>query len=145
MRHRYYGRKLNRDIKERKALFRSLIDSLIVYRKIKTTYTKAKSIQSLTEKLVTLAKSTDSNSKRFLGSYISHKKTQDIFVTDIVPKLKDKVGGYIRIRRIGRRPGDGSEEVFMEWTIPEDARPKKEDKLTKVTKKENIKEKKVSK
>jgi len=56
MRHRVFGRKLNRDVKARKALFKNLINALIEHQEIKTTEAKAKAIKGLVDKFVSRAR-----------------------------------------------------------------------------------------
>lgn len=116
MRHQVFGRKLNRDVKERKALFRSLVSALITKGKIKTTLAKAKAIRGLTEKLVTLAKKKSSAGRMKLTSFLIKSDLVKNITEVIAPKFLDRKGGYVRIRRIGQRIGDSAEEVFLEWT-----------------------------
>lgn len=134
MRHQVFGRHLNRDIKERKALFRSLIASLIIHGRIKTTVAKAKAIRGLAEKLVTQAKEGTTSSVRRLTSFLTKKEISDKLITKIAPLFKERFGGYLRIRRIGQRQGDRSEEVFLEWTAQE--KKKEPVKPVKLEKKE---------
>lgn len=117
MRHRVFGRKLNRDIKERKALFRSLARSLILNGKIKTTSAKAKAIASLMEKLVTKAKDGSRQSLIQIMSFLNKKEPIKKLTDEIAPLFKDKMGGFIRTIKLGRRSGDNAEEVLMEWTV----------------------------
>ena len=131
MKHRYFGRKLNRDIKERKALFRSLVIALIDKGKIRTTVAKAKAIQGLVEKLVTKAKEDTDAATRQLTSFLTRKEIISKLTIDIMPRFKDRVGGYVRIRKLGKRFGDGAEEVVMEWSVPEPEKKKEEGKKVK--------------
>ena len=55
MRHRIHHRKLNRTSEHRKALLRSLAQSLVEHGRITTTLPKAKTIRPYVERLVTLA------------------------------------------------------------------------------------------
>lgn len=140
MRHQVFGRKLNRDVKERKALFRSLVSALIIKGKIKTTLAKARAIRGLVEKLVTLAKKDTCATRMKLHSFLIKRDLVQKIVKDIASKFTDRKGGYIRIRRIGQRIGDSAEEVFMEWTYA-----KEEIKSPKSTaKKPEIKKEKKS-
>lgn len=140
MRHQVFGRKLNRDVKERKALFRSLVSALIIKGKIKTTLAKARAIRGLVEKLVTLAKKDTSATRMKLHSFLIKRDLVQKIIKDIASKFSDRKGGYIRIRRIGQRIGDNAEEVFMEWTYA-----KEEIKSPKTTaKKTEIKKEKKS-
>ena len=55
-RHGYRGTKFGRERDARRALLKSLADSLILRESIETTLPKAKEVASYTEKLVTKAK-----------------------------------------------------------------------------------------
>ena len=117
MRHRVFGKKLGRDIKERKALFRSLVSSLILYGRIKTT------------------------SMSILMSFFNRKEPVKKLLDEIAPRFKDKIGGYIRMIRLGTRTGDNAQEVLMEWTVKEEPKAKIQKALPKT--KTQIKKQKV--
>lgn len=141
MRHQVFGRKLNRDVKERKALYKSLVISLVKYGKIETSYAKAKAIVRLVEKLVTKAKENTDASISQLSSFLIHKDIKDKLLKTVAPVMKDKQGGYTRIRKSGKRIGDGSELAVLEWSLPvKEKSPKPE---TKEEKKPVVSEKKV--
>lgn len=118
MRHSNLGKKLNRDTKKRKALFRSLIGALIVHDRITTTVARAKAIRSLAEKLVTHAKDNSSGAVIKLSSFLVKRELIDKLRNDIAPRFEEKLGGYLRIIRTGRRQGDNSEEAIVEWSLP---------------------------
>lgn len=120
MRHQVFGRKLNRDIKERKALFKSLVIALISHGKIKTTLAKAKAIQRLAEKMVTHAKGGSDSAVRQVSSFLTKRDVINKLIREIAPRFKKTAGGYLRLRRIGKRVGDASEEVILEWSIAEE-------------------------
>jgi|SRR3989344_2846921 len=141
MRHRVFGKKLGRDIKERKALFRSLVSSLILYGRIKTTYAKAKAIISLIEKLVTKAKDGSRSQINQIYSFLNRKEPVKKLLDEIAPRFKDKIGGYIRMIRLGTRTGDNAQEVLMEWTVKEEPKAKIQKALPKT--KTQIKKQKV--
>ena len=56
MRHRMYGRKLNRTSTHRKAMFANMAAALIKHEQIKTTAPKAKDLRRYVERLITLGK-----------------------------------------------------------------------------------------
>ena len=64
MRHKLAHRKLNRTASHRKAMFANMASSLIEHEQIVTTLPKAKELRPIVEKLVTLAKKGDLNSRR---------------------------------------------------------------------------------
>lgn len=115
MRHHIFGRKLGRDIKERNALFRSLIDALITHGKIETTLAKARAIRSETEKLVTHARNGTVSAKRKISFFVPKKSSFDRLMNDIGPRFMGRPGGYLRMHRIQTRPGDNGQKVVLEW------------------------------
>lgn len=148
MLHKTFGWKLNRDVKERKALFRSLIIALIQYGKIETTVVKAKAVSRIADKLVTKAKENTDASIRKLSSFLTQKEAINKMRKEIAPKFLKRQGGYVRIRRTGIRSGDGTQKVTLEWSekveeTKEPVKAKKEvKKVTKKAVKKEIKEKK---
>ena len=72
MRHAVAGYKLNRTRDHRRAMFRNMAIALFTHEQITTTHTKAKAVQPLVEKLITLARSGDLASRRRVESYIGN-------------------------------------------------------------------------
>ena len=72
MRHQVFGKKLNRDVKERKALFKSLIIALISFGRIHTSIAKAKAVARLAEKLVTKAKEGSDLAVRQVSAFLTN-------------------------------------------------------------------------
>lgn len=108
---KYFSRKFT----ARKALFRGLIVSLVEHGRIKTTVDKAKEIRRHVEKAITLGKKGDLATRRLLTSRIANEGTVDTILTDISKRMMDRPGGYTRIIKIGRRPGDTAEMAFLEF------------------------------
>lgn len=143
MRHQVFGKKLNRDVKERKALFKSLVLALIKSGKIKTSLARAKAVSRLVEKLVTKAKNGSEAAINQLSSFLNRKEAVDKLVKEVAPKFKTKVGGYLRIRRVNtRRKGDATEEVLLEWS--EDIKMIEKEDRTKIQNKKRKNEKSKS-
>lgn len=155
MRHQVFGKRLNRDVKERKALFKSLINALIFHGRIKTTLAKAKAIQRIAEKLVTKSKNDTERVYSQILAFLSQKDSVNKLIKEIGPRFKNTPGGYLRLRRIGKRIGDATEEVILEWSKkeekksgvkPEKAEEKKVEKSKKTVKdKKVVKKEKISK
>lgn len=132
---KYFSRKFN----ARKALLRGLMISLVEHGRIKTTVTKAKELRRHIEKAITLGKKDDLATRRLLMSRVPNKETVTSIVTDISKRMADRPGGYTRIIKIGRRPGDTSEMAFIEfvdydWTKAAGAGDEKAAKGAKATK-----------
>src|SRR5882762_3358277 len=113
MKNQIFGRQLQRDTHERKALFNSLMSALIVHESIKTTEAKAKAIKGQIEKFVTKAK-TDSQAQRRLQAHFSHDVLQKL-LNDVAPRFVNRPGGYTRIIRLGKRLRDNAKMVMLEW------------------------------
>lgn len=118
MRHHKNFRSLGRPRNQRKALLRSLAYSLIKHGRITTTQAKAKELRPFVEKLVTKARSEKINTvarKRHLLALLGNERTADILEKDIAPRYKDRDGGYTRILKLPRRPGDAAEMAIIEF------------------------------
>lgn len=116
MRKRVFGYQLKRDKNERKALFRSLISSLIEKNEIQTTLSKAKAIQAQFEKLVTKAKKGTLPDRRVALRFLTKKELVNRLFEVIAPVFKNRNGGYTRIIRIRTRRGDGATLVKISFT-----------------------------
>ncbi|HYM64859.1 MAG TPA: 50S ribosomal protein L17 [Candidatus Sulfotelmatobacter sp.] len=115
MKKKVFGRKFKRDKNERTALFKSLMSSLVMNEKIKTTEEKAKAIRPQIEKLITKAKKGENSAKLVLEKNLS-KEAFDKMVKDLGPRFAKRQGGYTRIIKLGERFGDDASVVLMEWT-----------------------------
>ena len=107
-------RKLGRATDSRNAMLRAMVTYLFENGKIETTVTRAKEVRAMAEKMVTLGKSGDLNTKRQIFSYITKedvaKKVMDVYA----PKYADRNGGYTRIIKTGMRRGDAAEMAIIE-------------------------------
>lgn len=129
--------KLGRNSSARKALLRDLVTDLFINGRIKTTESKAKELQPIAEKLITLGKRGDLHARRQAASFVritrsksendgkevSHQKrvnaVQKLF-DEIAPRYKNRNGGYTRIVKIGPRRGDGAPMALIELIHAED-------------------------
>ena len=64
MKHRISHRKLNKTSEHRKALFMNMLNSLIKYEQITTTLPKAKELKPQIDKVITLGKKNNLQSKQ---------------------------------------------------------------------------------
>ena len=125
MRHHKAGIKLNRTTSHRNAMFRNMVTSLFKYDKIQTTDVKAKELRRWADHLITLAKKGDLHAMRQALAIVREK--------DVVYKLFDEakerygkiLGGYTRIIKIGRRPGDAALVSMIELVASEEGKKKK--------------------
>ena len=114
MKKNIFGRRFKRDIKERKALFKSLMSSLVLKERIKTTEAKAKAIKGDVDKLITTVKKNEDNARRFLTKSLSPEALEKL-IGKVVPRFKNRQSGYTRIIRLGKRSSDHASMVIMEW------------------------------
>jgi large subunit ribosomal protein L17 len=108
-RHGYKGRKFGRERDQRRALMKGLADSLVKYESITTTLPKAKEIVPYTEKLITKAKKGDLHNRRQVISGLQTLASAHKLVDELVPKMKGRNSGHLRIEKIGTRRGDRAE------------------------------------
>ena len=114
MRHAKSGRKLGRSMSHRKALMRNLATSLLTYGRIRTTFIKAKELQSVTDQLVTLGKRGDLHARRQALTMVYDPAVISRLFKDIAPWYKERAGGYTRVLKLEPRPGDNAPMAFIE-------------------------------
>ena len=71
-------------------------------------------MRSLVEQVITLGKRGDLAARRQAISMLRNKKIVYKLFNDIAPRYAERNGGYTRIVKVGPRPGDGSEMVYLE-------------------------------
>ena len=149
--HRRLVKRFSRKSGPRKALIRGLMNSLVEHGRIKTTVTRAKEVRRHIEKAVTLGRKGDLNSLRLLISRLANQDAAISLVKNIAPRFKDRDGGYTRVVKIGRRPGDAAEMAFLEFVdydfkakLPAKADKKADKKEDKATVKAASKAKKAT-
>ncbi|MEK6680679.1 MAG: 50S ribosomal protein L17 [Nitrospirota bacterium] len=114
MRHRMGGRQLGRNSSHRKALFRTLVTSVLDKERIETTIAKAKEIRPIVERMITFGKRGDLAARRIAAAFISSNDVVKKLFDTIAPRFKDRNGGYTRIIRTRTRIGDGAEMALIE-------------------------------
>ena len=115
MRHRVRGRKLGRTTAHRTAMFRNQLTALFTHERITTTVAKAKELQPLAEKMVTLARTGTLANRRSVQAMVPDKEIVRRLFDDVAPRFNDRPGGYTRILRLGRRRGDNAEMAIIEF------------------------------
>ena len=114
MRHQRTGKKLGRDSAHRRALYANLASELIEHERIKTTITKAKAVKPIAEQMITLGRRGDMHARRQAVAFLGSKDIVHKLFDDLGPRYAERPGGYLRIIRIGPRPGDAAEMVYLE-------------------------------
>ena len=121
---KYKGyRKLQRNGSERKALLIDLTTDVIMHERIKTTEAKAKEAQRSVEKLITLAKVDNFNTRRKAATKLRAEviegeekdvKIMDKLFNDVAKRFENRPGGYTRIIKLENRRGDDAPIVILE-------------------------------
>ncbi|MGE4657753.1 MAG: 50S ribosomal protein L17 [Gammaproteobacteria bacterium] len=114
MRHRKSGRRLGRNSAHRKAMYRNMAASLMRHERIRTTLPKAKELRRVVEPLITLAKDDGVSQRRLAFSRLRDEVAVGKLFNELGPRFKDRPGGYLRILKIGRRPGDAAPMAFVQ-------------------------------
>lgn len=110
MRHQKSGRKLGRNAPHRRAMYRNMAASLLRHETIKTTLPKAKELRRVVEPLITLAKKDGDtvHRRRLAFARLRDEAAVGKLFNEIAPRYKDRPGGYLRILKMGFRPGDAA-------------------------------------
>ena len=131
MRHKIGYRKLNRTSEHRKALFKNMLNSLIKYEQITTTLPKAKELKPQIDKVITLGKKNNLQSKKDLFAELQSKLSVDKLSKILSQRYDKRKGGYCRIVKSGFRYGDDAPMAIIEL-VDRDLEAKKIDIKKKV-------------
>ena len=102
-------RKLGRTTDHRKAMLRGMVTYLLENGSVETTLTRAKEVQPLAEKMITLGKKNTLASRRQALAFITKESVVKKLFDTIAPEYADRNGGYTQIFKIGPRRGDAAE------------------------------------
>lgn len=120
-------------------MFRNMVTSLLKHERIKTTDIKAKELRKWADHLITLAKRGDLHARRQALSIVREKNIVHKLFEEAGEKFGKSSGGYTRITKLGRRPGDAAPVSLIELIVAEKA----EGKSTKAKKAKPKAEKKA--
>ncbi|MBI1386882.1 MAG: 50S ribosomal protein L17 [bacterium] len=113
--HKWKGNRLGRTASHRDAMLANQAISLIRHGRIKTTLPKCKELRRVVEKLVTAAKDDTVHARRMVNRVVHDKSMVKKLFDEIMPKFKDRPGGYTQILKIGLRPNDGASMAFIQF------------------------------
>ena len=117
-------RKLGRKTDHRISMLRGQVTFLLEKGRLETTATRAKEVQSLAEKMITLGKKNTLASRRQALSFITKEDVVKKLFDVIAPSFEGRNGGYTRVLLTGPRRGDAAEMAIIELISEE----KKEEK-----------------
>jgi len=95
-------------------MFRNMATSLVQHETIKTTLPKAKELRRVFEPLITLAKVDGVANRRLAFSRLRDKAAVGKLFSELGPRFKERPGGYLRILKMGPRPGDAAPMALVQ-------------------------------
>ena len=107
-------RKLGKNTGHRGAMLRNIVTSLLRHERIQTTEARAKELNAIAEKMISLGKQGDLASRRSALAYLMDEDVVTKLFDTIAPKYADRQGGYTRIMKLGLRRGDAATMVIIE-------------------------------
>ena len=107
-------RKLGKTSAQRKALLRQQVTDLLENGKMETTFYRAKEVQPVVEKMITLAKKGGLANYRRALAFITTEDVAKKLFDEVGAKYADRNGGYTRVTRTGARRGDAAEMAVIE-------------------------------
>ena len=107
-------RKLGKTSTQRKALLRQQVTDLLENGKMETTFYRAKEVQPVVEKMITLGKKGNLAAYRKAMTFVTKEDMVQKLFKEIAPKYADRNGGYTRVTRTGPRRGDAAEMAVIE-------------------------------
>ena len=114
MRHRKSGRRLNRTVSHRKAMFANMASALIKHEQIQTTLPKAKELRRVVEPIITLGKKPSLANRRLAFDRLRDRNMVLKVFDELGPRYAKRNGGYLRILKAGFRKGDNAPMAMVE-------------------------------
>ena len=108
------SRTLGRPTDHRQAMLKGLVTLLLEKGRIETTVTRAKEVQPMADRMISLGKENTLHSRRQALAYVTKEDVVKKLFDEIAPKYEDRNGGYTRIIKTGPRRGDAAEMCFIE-------------------------------
>ncbi|MGH8979638.1 MAG: 50S ribosomal protein L17 [Acidimicrobiales bacterium] len=108
------GRRMGGDAAHQKAMLGNLVASLIAAEALVTTETKAKMMRPVAEKCITAARKGGVHQHRRVVALIRDRDMAHKLFAEIAPRYAERPGGYTRILKLGRRPGDSAPMARIE-------------------------------
>ena len=107
-------RKLGKTTDQRMAMLRQQVTDFLDNGRMETTFTRAKEIAPLAEKMITLGKKNTLASRRQALAFITREDVVTKVFKELAPRYASRDGGYTRITRTGPRRGDAAEMSVLE-------------------------------
>ena len=109
-------KKLGRPTAHRILMLRGLVTYLIENGQLETTYTRAKEVSALADKMITLGKEGSLASYRAALAFITKEDVAKKLFDTVAPAYASCKGGYTQVYKMGPRRGDGAETAIVRLT-----------------------------
>ena len=112
-------KELGREKDQRRALFKTMLGSLIMQEKITTTETKAKELKKKIDRIINKAKLSQQEGKkvaviRDLKKYIPAMAIKKI-TGEFLKKFEKRISGYTRVEKLSPRKSDSARMAIIEF------------------------------
>ncbi len=108
------GKRLGGSPAHHRLLMANLAAHLFEAEAIVTTLTKAKALRPVAEKMITKAKKGGVHRERQVVAELHDPAVAAKLFAEIGPRYEDRDGGYLRILKLGPRPGDNAPMARIE-------------------------------
>ena len=108
------GPRFGRDPAHQRLIMANLAAHLFEAGAIETTLPKAKALRPYAEQLITKAKKGGVHQRRQVIAKIHDQNVTHKLFAEIGPRYTDRNGGYLRILKLGPRPGDNAPMARIE-------------------------------
>ena len=108
------GPRFGKDPAHQRLMLANLAASLFEAEHVVTTVAKAKVLRPYAEHLITKAKSGTNHDRRLVISTMHDKRATHKLFAEIAPRYSERPGGYLRILKLGPRPGDNAPMARIE-------------------------------
>lgn len=99
-------------------MFRNMAASLVRHEAIRTTLPKAKELRRVVEPLITMAREDGVSRRRLAFDRLRDKEAVGKLFDDLGPRFRERPGGYLRILKLGPRPGDSAPMAIVQLVDP---------------------------
>lgn len=97
---------------------KKLIRSFLLHSHVTTTKKRGRALKITLEKVLSKCKEISESHANYVMRYVPERKIVKVLFEQVGPVIKEIEGGYVRLVPAGRRSGDNSEMVRVEWAHP---------------------------
>ena len=124
MRHRNHSRRLSQKPHHARMLLRNLVTSLILYERIRTTKKRASVVRPIAERVISMGKTLRKDlAIRRMHEIVTHPNASKKIIEVFAPRFKNRSSGFLSIKPVGMRGGDGASLVDIVLVGTEFAEP----------------------